>query len=1492
MAALKIQRLPLWLTISALGVASPVNAQESSITFATTEGTWVSLDVTPDGGSLVLELLGDVYSLPVRGGEARPLLVGRAFQSQPRFSQDGARLVYVSDESGSDNVWVARADGTGARQLSNVEGATVLSPAWSADATAVFATVISTGPSGSAAEIWRYDVETGEGSRLVENTNGRSQPLVSAPAPGAYGAVAAPDGSGLYYTSVTPRPYGSRSGASSAVHFVNLESGADHRVPLEGLNAMKPVVSPDGRQLVYAAMKDGRTGLKVRHLGAGAERWLAYPIQRHQLESRATRDVLPNLAIAPDSRSVFLEWNGRIHRIALEDGHDQLIPFSVDVSLSVEPRLDFPRRVETGPVEARAAQQLAGAADGRLAFSALARVWVTDENGDNATRLTRTERAREFMPAWSPDGRWVAFVTWDETGGHLWKARADASAAPVRLTEQPALWADPVWTPSGVEIAAVTAPLGSTRGGPAPGQGVIPREAAVVVVSADGGAHRVLAAAEGLRHPHFGPDPDRVYLSSASAGLVSVGLDGANRREEARAAADLGRAELRMSPDGSHVLASGRAGLTVFPVPSEGLSGAVLAADRGVSLSPVAPATVAWSAGGSRVSWLAGMQLTEVDVAAPSDSRRERQLSARLPRSAPSGSVVLRGGKVITMNGYEIVEDADVVVQANRIAAVGRQGTVQIPQGATVIDVSGTVITPGFVDVHAHFGANAELLQPESTTAFANLAYGITTVRNPQSSPDIFTLADVIEADGVPSPRVYSTGPGLFNRTSFRSLEDARRVVQRYRGEYGTHLLKWYLGGDRQQRGWLVEAAREFEMMPTTEGGADTKANLTYALDGFSGLEHAFPVAPIHDDFVQVAARTGITYTPTLLVSFGAALPIYRLLAEERPHENPKLSRWFADGELFGRSSSRILWFPPEDYNAKDVGEGASEILEAGGRVALGGHGEVQGLSAHWEMQLLARGGMSRHDILRVATIHGAEAIGFGQDLGSLETGKLADLVVLDANPLESIEATQSIRYVMKNGVLYQGESLDEVWPGRERLVMPWALERQDGPGGALTAIEDLVRSTLTDAQVPGIAVAVVRQGEVVMSKGFGVADIETDGPVSSQTMFQSGSVGKQFTSAGIMALVEDGRIDLNSSVRDYIAEAPESWQPITIRHLLTHSSGIPDYTSNEFDYQTNYTEEDLVRMASGLDLEFPPGARWNYSNTGYVILGVVMSRVTGVPYWDFLQDRIFGPAGMPTIRINTQKDIVPHRAQGYLPVDGGWRHPDYIAPMTNTTADGSMLISLEDMLAWSDVVANRTLISPESWDLILSPMTLNSGRNYPYGFGWFLEEAGGQLVQQHGGSWQGFITQITRFTEDDMTVIVLMNSRNFAGPGLAMGIGAILNPDLAPPPPPVTPIEDPDPVATAYVRDMLAKISRGELVLSDFAFVRQTVFPRMKVALEGQLEGMGSPDRMALLSDERVGDDRALQYWAWYGDRRFRVRVSLGPEGGLTALRVLPGPS
>lgn len=445
----------------------------------------------------------------------------------------------------------------------------------------------------------------------------------------------------------------------------------------------------------------------------------------------------------------------------------------------------------------------------------------------------------------------------------------------------------------------------------------------------------------------------------------------------------------------------------------------------------------------------------------------------------------------------------------------------------------------------------------------------------------------------------------------------------------------------------------------------------------------------------------------------------------------------------------------------------------------------------------------------------------------------------------------------------------------------------ETGPAFDRSAVDAVVERFLAEEPIPGAAVAVVRGDEVLLAAGYGMANLELQVPVGPQTMFQSGSLGKMFTAAGVMLLVEDGRLDLGASVRRYLPEGPDSWEPITLRHLLTHTSGIPDYTTDDFDYIHDYTEEELVRMAGALPLEFPPGSRWNYSNTGYVLLGIVIGRAAGEPYWELLRERLWDPAGIPTMRVNFAADIVPNRAAGYEVVDGAYRNQEWVAPSLNSTADGSLLMSLEDMIAWNRAVRSRAVLSPESWQAMLSPVVLASGNTYPYGFGWAITTLGSHRVERHGGGWQGFRTHFLRFPDEDLAIAVLANSAEAETEEIAEAVAAAVDPALAAPPPPDTPIDDPAPEVTAFIATMLDKAADPGLDLTDFAFVRQTSFPYIRDTLRERLAGLGVPDRLELLERRQVGDDIVMTYRAIYGERRFRVSTAIAPGGGLTRLGV-----
>jgi CubicO group peptidase (beta-lactamase class C family) len=442
-------------------------------------------------------------------------------------------------------------------------------------------------------------------------------------------------------------------------------------------------------------------------------------------------------------------------------------------------------------------------------------------------------------------------------------------------------------------------------------------------------------------------------------------------------------------------------------------------------------------------------------------------------------------------------------------------------------------------------------------------------------------------------------------------------------------------------------------------------------------------------------------------------------------------------------------------------------------------------------------------------------------------------------------------------------------------------------PLGDPRTVDDVVEAEMAKQRIPGVAVAIVRKGQTPVLKGYGFANVEHKVRVTPDTIFQSGSVGKQFTAAAAMTLVEDGRLALGDPLTRFFPDAPAPWQRITVRHLLTHTSGLPDYTQGTIDYRRDYTEEDLLKFAYSLKLEFEPGARWNYSNTGYVVLGILIRKASGQFYGDVLRQRVFLPLGMTTARIITEADIVPHRASGYQLVRGQWNHQSWVAPRLNTTADGSLYLSLRDMVAWDAGMRAGRVLSAGGWNQVFTPVSLNSGKPYPYGFGWALEPVAGHRTQRHGGSWQGFKTDIARYPGDGLTIIVLANLAQ-ADPGLISdGIAAVINPTIRRAE--LGPIPDADIEMQARVRRLLAEAAAGKLSADEFAYVRAGFFPAAANAYAERLRDAGGVTGLTLLESREVGDDRIRTYRVAFEKRTMRLRLAIAPDDKLAAFSLTP---
>jgi Tol biopolymer transport system component/imidazolonepropionase-like amidohydrolase len=1022
-----------------------VNAKHGptkTVRFTTDEGTWLDLDVAPDGRTIVFSMLGDLYRLPIAGGRATRITSGAAWDVQPRFSPDGREIAYTSDRDGGNNLWRMRADGSGATQVTKERFRLFNNPAWTPDGQYLIGRKHFTGlRSLGAGELWLVHRDGGEGLQLTEQKNDQQdlgEPAVS------------PDGRWVYFSEDvsggTSFEYNKNPhGLIYAIKRLDRETGDIETLVASPGGAVRPQPSPDGKTLAFVKRIRDKSVLHLLDLASGQVRPLWDGLERDQQEAWAIFGPYANFEWTPDNAALVV-WgkDGKFWRVDATTGEATNIPFTAEVEQVVTEAPRQAKRLPEGTFTPKMARDVATSPDGRtVVFHAVGRLWRRDGDATPAALTGRDDRF-EYQPSFSADGRQLVFTTWTDAGRGRVVIRDLASGTERELAPEPGLYYGPRFSPDGTQVVYVR------EGGNSMVGSAFGRDAGLFLRPAAGGEARKIS--DGGREPQFNADGSRVFFLTGgglSKKLVSVGLHGEDRRD----VLDLKYVDaVSVSPDGRHVAFTELFNAYVAPLPQ---TGGAVALSKDTKAVPVTPLTtdvgayLHWSDADS-LHWLVGERYVSRDLGAARDDGGE-PLGLRVPVDTPTDTVAITGGRVVTMRDaqrtQEVIEGGVVIVRGDRIVAVGRAGEVAIPEGARVVDATGKTVLPGYIDVHAHATHFFSGVIPQANWSYgANLAFGVTTMFDPSANTEtVFSQAELVEAGRMVGPRVFSTGTILYGadgdfKAVVNSIDDARAHLRRLRAN-GVFAVKSYNQPRRDQRQQINQAARELGMMTVEEGGSTLQHNLTMIVDGSSNIEHNLPVAPLRRDVIELWRQTDVRNTPTLNVSFGGLSGEYWWYARDNVWQNERLLRHFPRETLEARAIRRETG-PEWDYWHITVAESLKALRDAGVRVHVGGHGQLQGLGSHWEMWSLAQGGFTNFEALRAFTIDGADHLGYAADLGSIEAGKKADLVIVDGNPLVELKDSAKVATVLVNGRQFDAATLAEVG-GRERPAPTYYWQRQ-----------------------------------------------------------------------------------------------------------------------------------------------------------------------------------------------------------------------------------------------------------------------------------------------------------------------------------------------------------------------------------------------------------------------------------------------------------------
>lgn len=1070
---MSVRRFVIWavaaLLISPSWFAFPARAQDASekkewdvtaahgptktVSFTTDEGTWMNLDVSPDGREIVFDLLGDIYLLPIEGGKARLIAGGPALDIQPRFSPDGTKIAFTSDRSGGDNLWIMDRDGSNPRQVTKEDFRLVNGPAWTPDGQYLLGRKHFTSTrSMGAGEIWMYHISGGSGLQLTKRKNDQQDQgnEIDLSPDGRY-VYFSEDMSGGSFFQYNKDP----NGQIYVIRRLDRETGDIDNLITGAGGSVRPAASPDGRYIAFVRRVRDKSVLYVYDVETGAQTPVYDGLSHDQQEAWAIFGVYPSIAWTPDSENIVLWAKGHLWNVNVESREARQIPFEAEVNQTVTEAVRFPVEVSPSTFDVKMIRQAATSPDGQyLVFQAVGHLWKKRLPNGQPERLTEDEHF-EYEPSFSPDGKSIVYTTWsDDDLGAIYRVGLNGGR-PQKLTERPGYYFTPRFSPDGTRIVYRRGTGNDLLGfvhGVNPGLYWMP---------AEGGEPTFIR--ESGEDPRFSPDGHRIYFFSGG-GLnkeyKSVRLDGGDERTHFTMKYP---STVVPSPDFKWIAFTELHNVYIAPFP---LTGSPVELNKDSNAYPVkqvsrdAGTDIHWSGDSQSLHWLIGPEYFTRHISeafafvdgAPAELPEPDSvgipIGLKLTTDVPSGKVAFTGARIITMKGDEVIENGTLVVDGNRITAVGPSASIQVPADATIIDAAGKTIMPGIIDVHAHGNHFYDTPVPQQNWAYyANLAYGVTTMHDPSANTGmVFSQSELVKAGEIVGPRVFSTGTILYGadgdfKAVVNSLDDARSHLRRMQA-VGAFSVKSYNQPRRNQRQQVLQAARELNMMVVPEGGSTFMHNLSMIIDGHTGIEHNIPVAPLYKDMLTLWSATEVGYTPTLIVTYGGLSGEYFWYDRTNVWDKDRLLR-FTPRPIVDARSRRRQTAPDDEYYHIEVARATKALTDAGVKVNVGAHGQLQGLGAHWELWMLAQGGMTPLEVIRAATLNGAEYLGLDRDLGSLEPGKLADLLVLDANPLEDIHNTEHIRYTMVNGRLYDAETMNEIG-NHPKARAPFYWERDD----------------------------------------------------------------------------------------------------------------------------------------------------------------------------------------------------------------------------------------------------------------------------------------------------------------------------------------------------------------------------------------------------------------------------------------------------------------